>query len=125
MTGLSLHLIHLFISILHSRTEKALLLVYFPVKLLTAWTTVTSQFTPGALLELKLPVKLNTGVMSTFDHKLFLINYISFLRQRSTLRDILKDTINCLSIQDFLQHRVHRPIVVYNWPVYARILCKL
>ena len=102
------------ISILHSRTEKALLLVYFPMKLLTAWTTVASQVTPGALLELKLPVKMNTGVVSTFDHKLFLINYISSLRQRSTLRDILIDTVNCLSIQDFLQRRVHRPIVVNN-----------
>ena len=125
ITGLNLHLIHLYICILHSMTEKAFLLVYFPVKLLTAWTTVASQVTPGALIELKLPVKMNTGVVSTFDHKLFLINYISSLRQRSTLRDILIDTVNHLSFQDFLQRRVHWPIVVYNWPVYGGILSKL
>ena len=102
-----------------SKEKHTVLLVQFPVKLLTAWTTVS------ALLELKLPVKMNTGVVSTFDHKLFLINYISSLQHRSKFQDILIDTVNHLSIQVFLQRRVHRPIVVNNWPVNVGILSKL
>ena len=49
---LLLLLLLLFICILYSSTEKAFLLVYYPVKLLTA---VASQQTPGVFLEFKLP----------------------------------------------------------------------